>query len=233
MKKAILALLFCLVFLPVKDALAADKRYREKFAEIVSFVLENGDRQNYCNRYNNNPHYMLDDIDIYLNPHNQMINATEEHLSNNPLDYNRITIGVGGRYEDIKGIEDVARISALYDKIHALRAAHEAGYYKISLPEINIANQQLSQYIWRLHNEQEVYINADEEINSYLNHIEKHKQVQGYDSTYDMKMLAMATERRSHALAQIQRLNPLISELEQKLKKQSAVPDSSSRNLGY
>jgi hypothetical protein len=38
------------------------------FKQIKEYILVYGDRQTYCNRYNNNPHIALKDMDIYLNP---------------------------------------------------------------------------------------------------------------------------------------------------------------------
>lgn len=35
---------------------------------IKEFILEKGDRQTYCNMFNNNPHYSFDGVDAYLNP---------------------------------------------------------------------------------------------------------------------------------------------------------------------
>jgi len=64
----------------------------EKFQDIVQFILKNGDRQTYCNMYNNNPHYKLEEFDIFLNPINQSINWSEKKLSNKISDYNKIVI---------------------------------------------------------------------------------------------------------------------------------------------
>lgn len=38
------------------------------FATIRQFILREGDRKTYCNRYNDNPHLGIDELDIYLNP---------------------------------------------------------------------------------------------------------------------------------------------------------------------
>jgi hypothetical protein len=38
------------------------------FERIINFILENGDRQTYCNMYNNNPHYSFRRFEVYLNP---------------------------------------------------------------------------------------------------------------------------------------------------------------------
>jgi (2Fe-2S) ferredoxin len=59
---------------------------KEDFRKIVQFVLSEGDRQTYCNMYNDNPHYKTNDFEIYINPVNQNINP----LSVNVLDYNEI-----------------------------------------------------------------------------------------------------------------------------------------------
>ncbi len=40
----------------------------EEFEEVKEFILEHGDREVYCNLYNNNPHYAFDRFDAYLNP---------------------------------------------------------------------------------------------------------------------------------------------------------------------
>jgi hypothetical protein len=64
----------------------------QKFQDIVEFILKNGDRQTFCNKYNNNPHYKLEGFDIYLNPINQSINVSKEILSNKISDYDVIVI---------------------------------------------------------------------------------------------------------------------------------------------
>lgn len=38
------------------------------FNQIKDHILAQGDRQTYCNMFNNNPHIALGDMDIYLNP---------------------------------------------------------------------------------------------------------------------------------------------------------------------
>ena len=38
------------------------------FNQIKDYILVHGDRQTYCNMFNNNPHVALGDMDIYLNP---------------------------------------------------------------------------------------------------------------------------------------------------------------------
>ncbi len=38
------------------------------FNQIKDHILAQGDRQTYCNMFNNNPHVVLGDMDIYLNP---------------------------------------------------------------------------------------------------------------------------------------------------------------------
>ena len=38
------------------------------FNQIKDHILAHGDRQTYCNMFNNNPHVALGNMDIYLNP---------------------------------------------------------------------------------------------------------------------------------------------------------------------
>ncbi|MBM4776745.1 MAG: hypothetical protein GQE15_03490 [Archangiaceae bacterium] len=38
------------------------------FALVCRFIFETGDRQTYCNRYNQNPHFEFDTFDAWLNP---------------------------------------------------------------------------------------------------------------------------------------------------------------------
>ncbi|MCD4672042.1 MAG: hypothetical protein K8R77_05195 [Anaerolineaceae bacterium] len=38
------------------------------FNQIKDHILAQGDRQTYCNMFNNNPHVTLGNMDIYLNP---------------------------------------------------------------------------------------------------------------------------------------------------------------------
>lgn len=38
------------------------------FQAIKRFILQRGDRQTYCNMYNQNPHYAFNGFDVYLHP---------------------------------------------------------------------------------------------------------------------------------------------------------------------
>ena len=40
----------------------------QDFESIKSFILENGDRQTYCNMLLDNPHYSYEGFEAYLNP---------------------------------------------------------------------------------------------------------------------------------------------------------------------
>lgn len=64
----------------------------ESFQSIVAFVLKEGDRRFYCNKYNNSPHYKVDSFEVYLNPIHPSINVTNENLSNKVSDYNTIVV---------------------------------------------------------------------------------------------------------------------------------------------
>jgi hypothetical protein len=48
------------------------------FKKIQNHVLTHGDRETYCNMYNNNPHLLVEGIDIYLNPENGQENMNCE-----------------------------------------------------------------------------------------------------------------------------------------------------------
>ncbi|MDR7212066.1 hypothetical protein [Flavobacterium piscis] len=64
----------------------------KEFQTIVAFVLKQGDRRFYCNKYNNSPHYKVDTFDVYLDPIHPSINVTNENLSEKVSDYNTIVI---------------------------------------------------------------------------------------------------------------------------------------------
>lgn len=64
----------------------------KEFQTIVAFVLKEGDRRFYCNKFNNSPHYKVDSFDVYLDPIHQSINVTNENLSDKVSDYNTIVI---------------------------------------------------------------------------------------------------------------------------------------------
>lgn len=63
-----------------------------EFQTVAAFILKEGDRRFYCNKYNNSPHYKADSFDVYLNPTHQFINLTNENLSDKVSDYNTIVI---------------------------------------------------------------------------------------------------------------------------------------------
>ncbi|MCL2067622.1 MAG: hypothetical protein FWG99_09175 [Treponema sp.] len=65
---------------------------KNDFEEIVQFILDNGDRRTYCNMYNNNPHYRIEDFSIYLNPISQFINFTRDNLSTLAGEYDEMVI---------------------------------------------------------------------------------------------------------------------------------------------
>ena len=74
-------------YLNITESLSVDK-----FTTIVSYILKNGDRTFYCNRYNNSPHYKVDSFDVYLNPISQFTNWSADKLSIEVSDYNTIVI---------------------------------------------------------------------------------------------------------------------------------------------
>ena len=98
---------------PFKGRKISEYFSKSDFKETVRFILENGDRQTYCNMYNNNPHYAVNDIQIYLNPISQRINFYEEDLSYSVQDYDEITFDDWGpipKYFRIQLYEDEAWI---------------------------------------------------------------------------------------------------------------------------
>ncbi|KXZ24587.1 hypothetical protein [Leptospira santarosai] len=44
------------------------------FNKIKKYILLNGDKETYCNMYNDNPHYTFKLFDVYLNPESQRNN---------------------------------------------------------------------------------------------------------------------------------------------------------------
>ena len=40
----------------------------ENFTRIKKFILEHGDKQTYCNKYGDNPHYKIGEDNFYLEP---------------------------------------------------------------------------------------------------------------------------------------------------------------------
>ncbi len=59
------------------------------FLCIKEFVLAYGDRQTYCNMYNNNPHYQFEDFSVYLDPERGQFNI---NCDPNLSDFNEIVI---------------------------------------------------------------------------------------------------------------------------------------------
>ena len=62
------------------------------FRAIERFILSNGDRQTYCNMYNNNPHYALgDSLHVYLNP---SVGVEQHNINCDPTksDFNQIVV---------------------------------------------------------------------------------------------------------------------------------------------
>ena len=61
----------------------------DRFEAVKHFILKHGNTQTYRNFDNNNPHYKIDSIDIYLNAE-----TGQKNINNNPdlSDFNEITI---------------------------------------------------------------------------------------------------------------------------------------------
>lgn len=61
----------------------------DQFEAVKTFILKHGDTQTYRNFDNNNPHYKIDNTDIYLNAE-----TGQKNMNNNPdlSDFNEITI---------------------------------------------------------------------------------------------------------------------------------------------
>lgn len=51
------------------------------FNKIIKYILRNGDKETYCNMYNDNPHYTFQFFDVYLNPESQRNINCEPNLS--------------------------------------------------------------------------------------------------------------------------------------------------------
>jgi len=59
------------------------------FESVKTYILSNGDRQGYCNMYNDNPHYSFSGFETYLNPEIGQLNINcDPELS----DFNEIII---------------------------------------------------------------------------------------------------------------------------------------------
>jgi hypothetical protein len=59
---------------------------KDDFERIEQFIMDKGDRKTFSQKYNLNPHYSFEDLDVYLNPVSQWI------ISNNIGDYNVMVI---------------------------------------------------------------------------------------------------------------------------------------------
>ena len=61
----------------------------DEFELLKSFIINNGDREVYCNMYNNNPHYSFDGFEAYLNPETGQANINcDTELS----DFNELVV---------------------------------------------------------------------------------------------------------------------------------------------
>jgi hypothetical protein len=60
-----------------------------QFDIIKQYILRKGDRQTYCNMYNNNPHLALDEFEVYLNP---SIGQANINCDPNLSDFNDLVI---------------------------------------------------------------------------------------------------------------------------------------------
>jgi len=61
----------------------------QEFENIKFFILDHGDRQTYCERYLNNPHYSFEGFETYLNPETVRANI---HSDPDSSDFNLLVI---------------------------------------------------------------------------------------------------------------------------------------------
>ncbi|GEM_PF-1101017 len=61
----------------------------KEFERIKNFILANGDRQTYCMKVGNNPHYSIDGLEFYLHPE-----LGQQNMSCDPAvsDFNELVI---------------------------------------------------------------------------------------------------------------------------------------------
>jgi hypothetical protein len=102
---------------------------KQDFEEITQFILTNGDRETYSNKYNNNPHYLHEEIHIYLDPISQWINF-DRTLSYNINDYNRITI------EDRNSFQRFYRILLQDEKVYIYNLFYENELVEKYIPKL-------------------------------------------------------------------------------------------------
>ena len=76
-----------------------------KFQKIRTFVLTQGLRQTYCNKFNNNPFYPFANFNLYLNPPDQRNINCDPSLSDFPVMVVQTTTGCN-QYWDIWMDED-------------------------------------------------------------------------------------------------------------------------------
>ncbi|MDR3273265.1 MAG: hypothetical protein LBT29_07280 [Flavobacteriaceae bacterium] len=160
------------------------------FEEIVQFVLSKGDRETYCNMYNNNPHYNLNGIDFYLNPINQHINYFKENLSYTVSDYNEILIDDNNdkkqfRFriegEKIYTTDDVEILREYFNKMlnyHFFGLSAEE--YKYMGASLNSISDKESKYIKNIDN-----ILNKEEFQNILEYIIKNGDRRTYCQAYN------------------------------------------------
>ncbi len=61
----------------------------QEFESVKDYILENGDRQTYCNLYNDNPHFSFNGFDVYLDPETGQENMNCDLVIS---DFNQIVI---------------------------------------------------------------------------------------------------------------------------------------------
>jgi hypothetical protein len=109
----------------------SDVLSKQKFEEIMKFILTNGDRQTYCQMYNNNPHYAFENFDVYLNPIHQRINWLSDNLSYTVSDYDEIVIDSRYNYYFLRLVDAKIYIYNVYQ-------LEPQTYYEKELLEIYI-----------------------------------------------------------------------------------------------
>lgn len=95
----------------------------KQFEQIEEFILTKGDTQTYCNMYNDNPHYRINNIDLYLNPTFQLLFKDTKEIKDSVKDefeiYNTLVLRIWDdreykeypfRYTFIRGNKDSQKV---------------------------------------------------------------------------------------------------------------------------
>ncbi len=107
----------------------------DSFESIKNFILTNGDRETYSNRYGNNPHCSFDGFELYLNPDIGQLNSD---CDTSKSDFNEIVIRDQNSNPQYYYVHVVRKGDLANAQIHTFEGMDEGKVYLLNFDNNNM-----------------------------------------------------------------------------------------------